>query len=174
MQVMVKDMMRRKLIPALLSIALGIAIIIARKSAVDLLVKIMGGLVIAGGVGFVVLYFTRPNPALGNLKMILIIAAIMVIIGLLLINYAEQIVDMFPTIMGIILILNGLSHLTMAGVEPENRLITGVFGVVAMVFGILIVARPGFIMDALMIYIGIFFVVNGLMDLFLIKRLGGI
>ena len=46
MQVMVKDMMRRKLIPALISIVLGIVIIIARKSAVDLLVKIIGGLFI--------------------------------------------------------------------------------------------------------------------------------
>ena len=174
MQIMVKEMMRRKLIPALISIVLGIVIIIARKSAVDLLVKIIGGLIIAGGVGFIAMYFARPNPALGSLKMVLIIAAIMVVIGLLLINYAEQIVDMFPTIMGIVLILNGLSHLTMAGVEPGDRFISVAFGIVTLAFGILIVARPEFIMNALMIYIGIFFVVSGLMDLILIKRLGGI
>ena len=169
----VKDMLRRKTIPALLSIALGIVIIIARRSAVDLLVKIVGGLVIAGGIALVAVYFTRPNPALGNLKMVLITAAVVVIIGLLLINYASSIVDIFPTIMGIILILNGLSHLTAAKMEPMDRFFSGAFGVIAIIFGLLIVARPGFIVNALMFYVGAFFVVNGLMDLFLVRRLGG-
>ena len=63
---------------------------------------------------------------------------------------------------------------TMAGVEPGDRFISVTFGILTLAFGILIVARPEFIMNALMIYIGIFFVVSGLMDLYLIKRLGGI
>ena len=47
MQYMIKNLMRRKLVPALLSVALGLVIIIARSAAVDLLVpgsgELMGG-----------------------------------------------------------------------------------------------------------------------------------
>ena len=47
-----RELMKQKLVPAVLSIALGIVIIIARRAALDLLIKIIGGLIIAGGVAY--------------------------------------------------------------------------------------------------------------------------
>ena len=39
----VKELLRTKMIPALLSVVLGIALIIARKAALDVLVQIIDG-----------------------------------------------------------------------------------------------------------------------------------
>jgi uncharacterized membrane protein HdeD (DUF308 family) len=72
--------------------------------------------------------------------------------------------------MGIILILNGLSHLTMASVDDGDRVLTAIMGVIVVIFGVLIVLRPGFVADAVMVFIGAFFIVNGLFDLFIVKR----
>ena len=170
MEYRARMMLKEKTLPALLSVALGIVIIIARRSALDLLVKIVGGLIIAGGVAAVAVYLNRKDRDKGDLKMVLIMAAASAVIGLLLISLAESIVDFFPTLMGIFLILNGLSHLAEAGTDQENRIAAGITGVITILFGILIVARPGFIANAIMVFIGVFFILNGLMDLFMVRR----
>lgn len=170
MKYMIKDLMKGKLVPALISIALGIIIILARKSALDVLVKVVGGLAITCGIAFIAIYMTRQDPDKGNLQMVIGMAVIAALAGLILIFFAETIVDFFPTLMGIFLILNGLSNLVGAGADEDNRVMAGIMGVISILFGILLVAKPGFIVNAIMIYIGAFFIVNGLMDLFLVKR----
>ena len=169
---MIKDLLKRKVIPAVLSIALGIVIIIARRAALDLLVKIIGGLIIASGLAIIGIYLTRPDPERGSLQMVLVMAATAVIIGMLLIYFAEDVVNFFPILMGIFLILNGLSHLTAAaGAAGGDRVLVGFMGIAVIILGVLIVMQPGFIADAIMIYIGAFFIVNGFMDLVMVKRL---
>ena len=173
MKYMIRDLIKNKAVPALLSIALGIVIIIARRATLDLLVKIIGGLVITCGVGFVVAYLTRSDPDAGNLKMILILAGTAMLIGILLISFAQAVVDFFPTLMGILLILNGLSHLTEASVDSQNRIVVGIMGILVILLGILIVARPGAIADMVMIFIGASFIINGIMDLVMVNRIIG-
>lgn len=167
---MMKYLLRKKIVPAALSVILGIVIIIARRSALDLLVRIFGWLVIAGGVGFVAVYMTSHNRESGMLGATLGIAAVTVIIGILLIHYAETVVDFFPTMVGILLILNGLSNLTEASVDRDNRIISGIMGVLVILFGLLIVLRPGIVADTIVICIGISLVLNGVFDLYLLHR----
>lgn len=164
-----RDLLKGKLLPAVLSIVLGIVIIIARRAALDLLVKIVGGLILAGGVVFAVLNLVRPERS-ANLKADLICSVLAVLFGIVLIVCAPSVVDFFPIMMGIFLILNGLSHLAEAGADQENRLIAGILGVAIIVLGVLIVMRPGFIADAIMIFIGIAFVVNGIFDIVMVRR----
>ena len=92
----VKQLMRGKLVPAVLSIVLGIVIIIARRAAVDVLVKVIGGLVIAAGIGFFVIYLTREEKTSGNLKMVIMCSLVMILAGVLLFVFAPNIVDIFP------------------------------------------------------------------------------
>ncbi len=170
MEYRVKQLLRGKLVPAVLSIVLGIVIIIARRAAVDLLVKIIGGLVIFSGFAFFAMYLTRKNKEAGNLQMVLACGGLTVLIGILLISFAENIVDMFPTLMGIFLILNGLSHLTAAYASPGNRILISIIGVLVIALGVLIVLQPGFIVNMTMVFIGASFILNGAMDLLMIRR----
>ena len=165
----IRTLMKGKLIPAILSIVLGIVLIVARRAALDVLVKIVGILIAVSGVAFIVAYFVRGD---SNAKLQLTVgpAAVAVIFGIVLFFCASAVVDFFPILMGIILILNGLSHLTMASVDDGDRVITAIMGVIVIIFGVLIVLRPGFVADAVMVFIGAFFIVNGLFDLFIVKR----
>ena len=54
--------------------------------------------------------------------------------------------------------------------DDGDRVITAIMGVIVVIFGVLIVLRPGFVADAVMVFIGAFFIVNGLFDLFIVKR----
>lgn len=164
-----KELLKNKTINALVSVALGIIIIIARRAALDLLVKIIGGLVLTGGLAYLAINIIRPDTSL-TLKTDLIIAGLAILAGLILITCAEGVVDFFPTLMGIFLILNGLSHLAVAGTDRANRIVGAVMGIIIIILGALIVMRPGIIADAIMIFIGAAFLVNGLFDLFLVKR----
>ena len=170
MEYKVRQLLKNKMVPALLCIALGILIVIARRAAVDFLVKCIGGLVIAAAVGFVAVYMTRPDKDAGNLPMVLAIAGVTALTGILLITFAENIVDIFPVIMGLYLIMNGLSHLTAAYVSTANRVTAAVLGVLVIVLGVLIVFRPGFLVNMIMVFIGGSFIVNGLSDLLLLRQ----
>ena len=170
MEYRVKQLLRSKVVPAVLSIVLGIVIIIARRAAVDLLVKIAGGLAIASGIGFVVLYLTRKNKEAGSFPMVLACAGVAVLTGILMITFAENIVNIFPMLMGIYLILNGLSHFSAAYVSPQNRVLICIMGVLVVALGVLIVLQPGAIVNMTMVFIGASFVINGVMDLLMIRK----
>ena len=165
----IRTLMKGKLIPAILSIVLGIVLIIARRAALDVLVKIVGILIAVAGLAFIIAYFVRGDSN-GKLQLTVGPAAVAVIFGIVLFFCASAVVDFFPILMGIILILNGLSHLTMASVDDGDRVLTAIMGVIVIIFGVLIVLRPGFVADAVMVFIGAFFIVNGLFDLFIVKR----
>ena len=169
----VKQLVRGKLVPAVLSIVLGIMIIIARRAAVDVLVKVIGGLVIAAGIGFFVIYLTREEKTSGNLKMVIMCSLVMILAGVLLFVFAPNIVDIFPVIMGVYLILNGLSHMTAGYVDHDNRLIASLMGIVLIALGVLIVLQPAFLVNTIMIFIGAAFIVNGVSDLLMEKKFTG-
>ena len=161
---------KNKMIPALLSIALGIVMIIARRAALDLMVKIIGGLIVTGGIAFLAYWLFGPGRNEAPASFFAGPAVVMILVGLALIFFASTVVDIFPMLMGIVLILNGLSHLTAAGMAGQDRFLLGLLGVVTIVLGILIVAKPGFVANAIMIWIGAFFIVNGVFDLLMVKR----
>ena len=170
MEYKVRELLKNKAMAAVLSVALGIVIIIARRAALDLLIKIIGGLVITGGIALIAVNLIRPDNASGNMTTVLVMGGLAVLAGIVLITCAEGVVDFFPTLMGIFLILNGLSHLAVAGTDPDNRITAVIMGAIIIVLGILIVLHPGFIANAIMIFIGSAFIVNGLFDLFMVKQ----
>ncbi len=163
----VKRFMRNKMVPALLSIATGVALIIARGKALEVLVKIIGGLVLAGGVGFLYMYLFGPARDLMQLGMTLCCA----VAGILCLTNTRLVVDFFPILMGIILILNGLSNLAGAWANRDESILFGIMSVVVIVLGILVIMHPGVMADAIVLYAGIAYTINGLFDLIMLYRI---
>lgn len=168
----VRQLMKGKMVPAVVSIVMGIVIILARRAALDLLVKIVGGLVIAGAIGLVIVYLKKEPKVEGEMKYALLFAAVGTLAGILLISFAANVVDIFPVLIGIYLILNGLSHLGAAYADQENRAFIAVMGVLVLIMGIMIVCRPGFLVDMILVFIGAAMIVNGIMDLLVVRKIG--
>lgn len=163
-------LLRKKIVPAVLSVIMGIVIVIARRAALDFMVKIIGGMTILGGLAFLAIYFARADREPGALRLTVFMAAVAALIGVLLIIYAGNVVDFFPVMMGFFLILNGLSNLAESYMDHDNRLLSVLIGAASIIFGVLIVMRPGWIADAVMIWLGVFFVFNGIFDLALLHK----
>ena len=110
----IKQLHRAKLIPAIASLLFGIALIIARRGAMDVAIKIGAVMLGLAGVGCIMMFLTgkvRETPQM-------VIGCLLLLGGVLAWIYSGVLVDIFPILTGIGLILNGLSNL--ASVKAEN------------------------------------------------------
>ena len=168
MEEAIKRLHRAKLVPALISIAFGIALILARRSAMTVAVKITAGLLMAGGVGCVLMYLFGPVKE----PMTLGVGAIMALVGILVWFNDDIVVDLFPILTGVGLACNGLSNMASLGLAGyyEGKWLVILFSLIMIVGGVLIAFHPKFMEDALMIYIGVGYAVNGVFDLILLHQ----
>jgi len=167
MNEMVKRLLRSKMVPAFLSVVLGIVLIIARRSALDLLVRVIGYMLLIGAAAFVGMYLFGPHRDPAQIME----AILALIVGFIFVTRSRSVVNFFPIIMGIALILNALSNLTEAMAYPENRMFSGFMSLLVLIFGILILTHPGAMANALVPYVGIFYQNNGILDLIMLHRI---
>ena len=93
-------------------------------------------------------------------------------IGFLAWFNAGFVVGLFPIITGIVLLMNGLSNLatlSAPGFYPNRGLIV-FFSVLMIAAGIFILIRPAAFEGALMVIIGVSYLVNGIFDLILLYQ----
>ena len=168
MNEIVKKLLRAKLVPSVISIVFGIVLILARRSAIGAMVKIAAGLLIACGVGCVLMYLFAPVRE----SMQLAVGALLAGIGLLAWFNTDLLLDLFPVLAGIALILNGLSNLATVGVPGEfaGTGITTVFSILMIVAGLFIVFHPAAVESMIVVWIGCTYIVNGVFDLILLHR----
>ena len=165
---MVRRLLRNKMVPAFLSLLLGVTLMIAQRSALDLLVVISGVLLLAAAVGFVVQFFRSPFRDSG---LQISAAVICLLVGILLVSQPRLIVNMFPTLMGMALIFNGLSNMVCIWAYPGNIILNWLLSLLVVLFGFLLVTHPGFMANSMVLYAGIFYFVNGVVDLLMLHRL---
>ena len=148
----IRQLHRAKLLPAITSIAFGIALIIARKGAMDVAIKI--GAVMLGlcGLGCILMYITGKVRELPQMC----IGCLLLLAGVLCWIYSGVLVDIFPIITGIGLILNGLSNLAATREYSGNGgagLIV-LFSILMIAGGVLIIIYANRMVGPLMIYMG--------------------
>ena len=161
-----KELLRTKMVPAVLSMIVGIALIIARRAALDVLVQVIGWIMIVGAVGFAAMYLFGPYKD----KTGIIAAVLSGLIGVLFVTQADVIDDFLLILVGVTLILNGLGNLAGAFAGGENRVLAGILSALIVILGVLIITHPGSMMDAITVYMGISLILNGILDLFLLHR----
>lgn len=165
---LIKRLHRAKLVPAVISIAFGIALIIARQSAMEVIVKIAAAMLIACGVGCVLVYLFGPVKDSSQF----VVGGFAALIGFLAWFNSGFVVDLFPIFTGIALVLNGMSNMATLS-NPgfsSGRTLTVIFSVLMIAGGLFILFRPAAVEGMLMVYIGICFVINGIFDLILLRR----
>lgn len=162
----IRQLHRAKLLPAITSIAFGIALIIARKGAMDVAIKI--GAVMLGlcGLGCILMYITGKVRELPQMC----IGCLLLLAGVLCWIYSGVLVDIFPIITGIGLILNGLSNLAAVKAENAGAGLVLLFSMLMVAGGVMIIVYSRAMEDPLLIWLGVGYILNGLMDLILMYR----
>ena len=164
---MIRKLIRNKTILAVASILMGIYLVIARGSAIDSLARIIGYALIGVGAAYALMYLlgkTRRD------RVQLYYAAATAVCGLLLMWLAPRIVNLLPMLMGLALIITGISNLTATRDDAYPKA-AKIGPVVTIILGALVLFRPGMVLNVVVMVAGIALILNGLSELNLIRRI---
>ena len=163
---MLDKIIRNKTIYAVASIVIGIVMLIKGGRMATDLIRIVGWLLIGTGVAYAASYFfgeDRDEVQLGY-------AILAGIGGLLLVLLAGTIVNLFPILAGIVLIVNGVINLGNARGDDEGSKNTKITAIAVIVLGVLVIIFGKTLINAAVVIMGILLILNGLAELNVIHR----
>lgn len=152
-----------------LMIILGIVMTIYPEASAEVLCYIIGALVILFGVAKIISYFSK-----GYVRFVfqfdLAIGLFLIVLGIMIIAHPVSISVMLPLCIGIIWFVEGAAQLQ-SSIEACRYKVRGwwvlsIFAVLTAVLGVLLVVNPFSGMNALMIFMGISLIVDGIENLY--------
>lgn len=159
-----RNFMRNKIILAIASIVFGVILIVWQSSAVDALVRVLGIIMLAVGAVFIIMYAVQKERKAG----LLVTGIILAVLGAFFLARPDFIVRLFPVIMGLILVISGITDLAGAVNLPKGTAGKAGIIIVSLIIaglGVLCMFHPGIIADILMVFIGCVLIGNGIFDL---------
>lgn len=167
-----QQLVRNKVITAAVSIVFGIILIVGQGSAVAQLVRILGFLLLTGAAVGLITYFVgkenRRDPTTLTLSILGILASLVFIYS------PWWLVDIFPVVMGVVLIINSvanISGLVSAPAKAKTFPAAMVLSILTLVLGFVAVFHPSSMANAIILYIGIVYLCNGISDLVMLSAL---
>jgi len=159
-------LLRNKILFAVLNILLGLFMVIARRSVLDVVIRVIGFALLITAAAYLLMYF------LGHRRdqIQLYYAGISGVAGLLVLWLVPTLVRLFPMLAGIALILIGISNLTSAAKADQIPAYSKVGPIVTIVLGAILLFRPGTALNLVVALAGIALILNGLSELDLIRR----
>ncbi len=104
-----------------------------------------------------------------NWKLILFRALISLLFGIVILVWPEATTKVIILLFGLYVLVSGMVHVVDAGVSIYRKEKWGrsmVLGLLGFLIGIVVLARPGLALGALVFLIGVFLIVYGFMELF--------
>ena len=163
---MIQKLIRNKVLFAVVSIAMGLYMCFAGRGVLYNIVRIAGYVMLATAAGYVLMYFFgshRDQVQLGY-------AALAAVAGLLIVWMAPGIVNLFPILAGLGLVVAGISNLMQASQGGGLPSSAKIGPILTIVLGVLILIHPGAIVNAVVMLAGIALILNGLSELNMIRK----
>lgn len=170
-----RDIRNNFLLTAIVSILLGLVLVLFPVKTSFFICNLAGILLILCGIVDILRYVTSKNePFL--MRYDLVVGVILCLAGLFVITQSDLIISFIPTIVGIVLFVNGIVnlkkafHLKKAGLE--RWWIDLAFAVVITILGVIIWLRPFDAVATTNIFIGICLILNGISNLCMMFGIG--
>ncbi len=165
-QEMWQRLLRNKILFAALNIILGIYMVIARRSVLNVVIRVIGFALLMTAIAYLLMYF------LGHRRdqIQLYYAGISGVAGLLVLWLIPSLVRLFPVLAGIALIVIGISNLTSVAKGGPFPAYSKAGPIVTIVLGAILLFRPGTALNLAVALAGIALILNGLSELDLIRR----
>lgn len=164
-----RDLVKNKIVIAIAGIIFGFILIIHAAAAVDALVRILGWILLVSAAAYLAKYFAQKEERETSL---MVLGIILAVTGIFFVIRPDAIVNLFPLIMGIDLIIAGISDLVnavsldKAGVQGAKAFI--VMSAVVTILGIIVLLHPGAVADMIVTVMGISLLINGTLDLIML------
>ncbi len=154
-----------KLISAVCSVALGLIFIVRPGGAIENIVRMIGGVLLIGGaLAMIVFLLNRlAGPLVFSGGIVSLVA------GIVFCAMPRLIVDFIPWLMGIGIILSGITDLghaiNLAKFHHPRAGAMTITAILLIALGVLIFFHPGIIANSVIMIIGIVLLLNGVSDL---------
>lgn len=160
-----RNIAQNKVVVAVASILFGLVLVVEQTAALDWLVSVLGAFLLGAAAVYGIMYAAGSEKKRGYVAF----AVVLGLVGLFVAVNPRAIVNIFPTLVGIVLLVNGVANFlhSYAIVRPAGYSWTApmVLSVAVAVLGLVMILAPGLIIDILMLFMGIALVVNGVLDL---------
>jgi len=161
-----RELFRNKIVIAIAGIIFGIILIVHAAAAVDALVRILGAILLVASAVYLIRYFMQKET---KQNAFVVMGIILAAAGLFFVIRPDTIVNLFPLIIGIVLILSGVSDLVHAiglnKAKVQGALVFIVLSILVIVLGVVVLLHPGTVADMLVTVMGISLLINGALDL---------
>lgn len=174
MKEFIKNMKISYILAAILYIALGVIFLIWPTEVGSILCVSFGLVLLAYGLITIISFFVHDS-RLGTFRFELVLGIVVTAVGILFLLRPTFILDLFPVVLGIYIIIDALLNLKRAmelrSMNYTRWWVILALSAVSLILGVLILLRPGFLADMLFMLIGIVFIYNGLSDLWALFKL---
>lgn len=165
-------LIKNKVFMAVAGIIFGVILLMKRSEALDALVKISGWILLVTAAVYIIRYFASRE----NKNPLHIVTGILcALLGILFVAEPAAIVDFFPMIMGVLLVVSGVTDLIQAfgsmKVNASRATVFLVFAILIIILGVVIVLRPAAVADTIVALVGFSLIVNGITDLIMLAAL---
>jgi len=164
-----KKMKWNSILIAVLYVALGIFLIVFPKTAAETLCRLVGGILVVGGVVTIVSYLMR-NVSASFYRNDFVLGLIEIILGLIALLKTDMIVQLTPIVFGIIIVISGFikmqAEIDLKRLGAKNQIPIIIMALISIVFGCILIWAP-FSASVLLIFIGIGLIYSGATDLIL-------
>ncbi len=156
------------IVGAIIWVVLGVLLFLFPDQVKNVIMLIVGGgAVLIGVVRFVIGYKKVADDSTKFLDYGL--GVIFLVIGILIIIFRGSLLAILPVIFGICLLVSAITKiidsLEMRKVSASNWWFSLIFAIVSAVFGLILIARPSFVIDLSFRLIGAFLAVDGIMNI---------
>ena len=159
---------------AAIMIILGAVLVLFPGMTLVYIVRLGGAALILGGIGSVVSWCRMGRHQAGSSYLDIAGGIFAVLGGLFLMLRPQVLIDMFPTVAGVLIILNGFFNLLKAldsrRLGFSKWLVSLLLAAVTIALGIFLLAHPFSTMQLLVRILGVVLIYNGLSSLWIVTR----
>lgn len=135
-----QNIIKNKLISSIVFLILGVLLLIAPSTMLELFVRIIGCVLLAAGLVRLIAYFVTKKEDRVPLSLILGVAA--AAIGVFFVAAPSVVTGILAYVFGAIMILVSLLDLVIAVRLPANKFVAVLLALLELVLGVLIVVNP--------------------------------
>lgn len=163
------------LLAAILYIAFGLVLLIWPKTTGDIICFAFGLILIVYGAITIISFFVHDSRQ-GSYRFELVIGIVAAALGILFLVNPDFVLSVFPVILGLYVVVDACLNLRRAlelkRMEYPRWWVALALSLITIALGVLILFRPGFIADFIIMIIGGVLIYNGLSDLWSLFMLG--
>lgn len=173
METLLKKIKANAIVSALMCIILGIILVVWPGRTVRTVCMIIGFVLVVSGVNRLCTFIFGKDSSIYS-RMNLITGVIVFLIGAWILFRPDQIIELIPVLVGIIVIIHGINDLQQTVMLCQNRYdkwwVALLLGIITVGFGVLLIFNPFAAVETLVMFIGVFLIYDGVSDIWIVSR----